>query len=297
MAHTCYEAILDSNTIRQVYESSLDTQANVDKDRANGSTGPSLQALRSAVPMARFTTGDLQSLIEISNFFNAGMNVPSNGITLPLIKRADGGTYASGTNHLAVTAASALTIPLEVSAEHDSEEGVSCNCETYFRSDDGRTVPYSVSSSAALAAASFAASYKMGPVVINGTQLPRCKSWRVVTGLQVDPQSFCGNEYPTELFLQAETIDPMIEITLESPEQLADLAPLFLNLTSATVYARHKADGGVTELDTANTHAKFSFTEGIGIMGGFESAFGSNASSTITLHGKSLTAALAAVTL
>lgn len=295
MAFTAYELILDSDTITQVISSSLATNANVDKDRANGATGPSLLAMRSAAPVVNFTTGDLTTLIGLTNFFNSGLNVPSNGITVPLIKRADGGVFASGSNHVALTATSALTIPTEVSAQHDTEQGVTCTCETHLRSTDGRTIPYAVSDSASLASATFTASYKMGPVVINGTNLTRCKSWRVMTGLQVRAESYCGNEYPSELFIIAEEIDPMIEITFESPNALADTAALFLDLTSAAVWARRKADGGVTDLDTSSTHAKFSFSEGLAIMGGYEAAFGDNSSSTITLHGKSLTAALDAL--
>ncbi len=297
MSVTCYEAILGAATLRQVISAGFDPNPQVIKPRYNGSIGPSQIILDSAAPTSDLQTADLATLIGLSGFFNSGLNVTSGGITIPFIKRADGGNYSSGSSHNSVSASSGLVIPTAITAQHGSEQGVTCDLQVHYRSGDGRTIPYAQNNSQALASASFVAQYKLGPTLINGTQLTQCLGWSIQTGLSVRAKTFCGNEYPTQLLIEAEAIDPIMTINFEDFDALSTFGPLFANLSSAVCYARRIKDGGTTELDTSIVHPKFSFSEGLAVHGGLSAELQQDGNASIVLHGKSLTAALAAITL
>jgi hypothetical protein len=297
MADTCYEAILGALTVHQVLDAGFDPQAQVLKQRANGAVGPSQIVLDSARPVANLSTGDIASLVATSGFFNSGLNVTSGGITVPFIKRADGGLFAAGSSHNTVSGTSGLVIPTSLSVEHGSEQGLTCDLQVHFRSSDGRTTPFALNTSQALASASYVASYKMGPVVLNGSQVTRCLGYEVQTGLSVRAKAFCGNEYPTELLIEAESLDPMITVRFENFEALEAYGPLFANISDFACYARRCKDGGTTELDTAETHIKFSFSEGLAVNQGYSAQMQQDGQATMVLHGKSLTVAASAISL
>lgn len=296
MSYVVYDTVVGALTLKQVRSSNFSPNVQHFTARAAGASAPSEISVVQAQPQASFVTGDLGGVIGGTST-TAGLLVSSGTITIPWNQRSNGGAFTSGTNHWTLSATDGLLMPTSVSASQGDPAGASVECTLYPVSTDGETSPIASNTSQALASAAFNAMYEFGPVSINGTQLTKAISSRVDYGVPVAFEQYDGDHYPQYVFIDAENIEPMITITFANVAALDSYGPLFASMTACAVHYRKRSDGGSTVSDASTVHARYSFAGGLAVVGSLTGENAQTGQASITLHGKALTASVAAVSL
>lgn len=288
----CYDAILGAVNLKQVRNTSFAPNVEIIRDRAGASTAAAFIGVLSANPQVTFTTGDVAGVIG-GIPVGTGLWVPSGTITVPFAERAVGGTFSGTLSHMALSAVRGLVAATTFSASHNDQAGATAEVLCQLLSSDGITQPVSVAVNQSLAASTFNALYRMGPVVVNSTQLTSVTQFSVTTGLQIEPESYDGEPFARNAYLMTE-IDPTISITFKDFDTLATYGPLFASLTSAVAYFRKNADGGVTVADITAEHCSFTAGAGLSVNQEATAAAQQSGSASIVLQPKTLAASATA---
>lgn len=284
-----YDAVIGAVNIRQVSECSFSAGAQVDRQRVSGGLDASEIYLMSAEPRATWKTMDLAGVIAgISNL--TGLDVAAGTITLPWNRRANGGTFAGGSNNFSLTSANGLTIPTGYSATQ-GDAAAMVDLETVFRSTNGILAPVAANVNQALAAQAYVGGYRLGPFYFGGSEIAEITSVRVNTGLKVEVFRYSGGIYPVKTVITSR--DPSIDITFENADAMATLGPIFAAMSSCAAYFRKKSDGGTVVADASEVHCKFSFAAGITAVQQISGSGQANAPVTVRLEGKALTVSAA----
>jgi hypothetical protein len=283
------DAILGATTIRQVTNASHRTGLEMRKAMTSGGVAVTqVSGLRSE-EVTSVTSGDLAALVAIgtNTFCSAGLYVTGGTITIPYKSRSTGGTFASGSNHSALTGTDALIIPTSFEATQDGE-AATCQFEVHWLSN-GTTAGAGGSTGNSLASQSFNAEFALGPAFINATEIVGVQSIRVTPGITLVKTADKGLYRPTHISIQS--IMPTIEITTNDIDAVVATVGAFTAMTSANVYFRKRVDSGIYSATTDNI--RFTFAAGLTDTNSVEVSDNNNGTSTITLHGKTLTASAA----
>lgn len=280
-----YDAILDAATLKQVRRTTYNGQLEVLTGRLSGAVDPSAKFLKKAEPRATFETEDISGCLTAISV-SAGLYISSGTITIPWNRRANGGTFAGGSNNAILSATKALAILSSISASQ-GDDGAVASVELAFLSSDGLTAPVSASVNQALSSQSSNAWFSMGPVYIDSSQLTQVKSVRVDPGVQMVTKMFDGAIYPTIAFIQAR--NPAIEVQFENFDALNAQTPLLAALTSCAAYFRKRAAGaGAFVSDATSGHVKLSLGTGVKVMQSAEGSGQENGTVTLRLEGLAL---------
>jgi hypothetical protein len=296
MSATVYDAILGGLTLRQVMRTAYSPNANIIAGRVSGGLNPSEFYGGPAEPMASFDSADLAGVLGGLSV-TAGLSVAAGTITIPFNERANGGTFASGSNHETLSSANGLIVPTSFSANQDDAAAIA-TLECHFRSTDGLTYPVAVNANQALGSQAFSAQFAMGPVGLelgsegSASLLDGVSAIAVNPGLTVVKEKYNGAIYPTRLFITQR--DPSIDITFVDLAGLVRFTSIYQSLVSLAVFFRKRADGGSFVSDATEEHIAFSFAAGITQIQQVGASGNATGSHTVRLYGKALTASAAA---
>lgn len=285
MASTVYDAILGALTLKQVTRSDFQPNAQQIAGKASGAVAPSELFAGAAEPVISFDSMDVSGVLAAISI-SAGLAVSSGTITVPWNKRANGGTFASGTAHDELNATDGLIVPTSFSA-NQGDEGASVSLDVHLISSDGATVPVTAAGSQSLASQSFNAMYSLGAGSINGTAIPELVGVSINPGIQVEKQSIDGFNYPTAVFINS--VDPYIDFIFEDMDAVATYAPLFTVGSAAIAYFR-KRSGVSFVADGTAQHCKFSFADGLVVAQGIQHSGINRGQATLRVYGEALTA-------
>lgn len=285
MASTVYDAILGALTLRQITRTSHNGNNQVIAGKSSGAPAPSELFAGISEPMASFDSMDVAGVIGAVDMA-AGLSVLSGTITIPFNKRANGGTFASGTSHPALSGTDALIVPTQFSANQD-DEGASASLDVHFISSDGTTEPVAEATGQSLASQSFNAMYALGPASINATSIPEIVGISVNPGITVQKQRHTGFNYPTAIFIDGQ--DPFIDFIFEDLDALATYSAQFTAMTAAVAYLR-KRDGVGFSADVNLDHIQFSFADGIVAAQTIQASGVNRGQATLRCWGEALTA-------
>ncbi len=282
-----YDPTIGSVTIRQITRTRYNPSAQELRAAAPGDTADSLVALVRAEPRVTIDTEDIAGVIS-GIPVSSGLYISAGSITIPWIKRQPGGTWASGTAHLTLTATNGLAIASSFRARGTDNAEASIDLALF--SSDGLTSPVAANVNQSLAASSFAGAFGLGPVKINGTTIGEVADVNIDTGLRLNLTRSGGGPYPD--FASLETpFRPRITITTRDLTLLDSLHEIAAALTSLEVYFRKRADGGTYEADGNLSHCKFSFGAGLTLIDAAAGDEGDTATLSLQIEGKTLTAA------
>lgn len=243
-------------------------------------------------PQATLTTEDLDALLgsgtPAAAFLSTGYYVASSGLLIPFATRADGGTYASGLVHSAITAAKALVLPQSLGWQDGADALVTMQLMVMPVSADGVAASASLTTgTAAPADEKAAACFGPGPVLLDGTNLAG------LTGVSCSPgiesvAEFFGKNHPTARRIVSRR--PRVELTFESVAAKAATAAKLsaAPLTSLDVYFLRRS-GASFVADATAEHGKIMFTNGLTVSQGVQSRTGGNAACTLTILGQTMT--------
>ena len=289
MSAVAYDATLGALTLRQIRSSNYEPQVEHFSHRAAGSLSPAIIGVREAKPQVTLSSGDLDDVIANLSM-TGGLWLPSHTITIPLLSRIEGGTFKGDSAHTTLSATKALILPQSFSASQGDEGGASCELLMHMLSIDGETSPVAVNINQTLISSAFQATHEFGPVSVNGVQVNKAISVTVNPGLTALIEMYDGDHYPQLAFIDAEKIEPTIEIKFAETDDLNTHGSLFRAMTAAKVNFRKRIDGGTTVADGSAAHIQFSFAGGLSILDSVSAENSQTGEASITLRGKTLTA-------
>lgn len=279
-----YDAVIGAVAIKQVKRTSFKAGVQSQSLRLSGGLDPQAIVVQGGEPRATFESMDIAGVLTGLGV-SSGLFVVSGSLLVPWNRRANGGTFAGGSNNFTLSGANGLAIINSLSASQ-GDEGAVAEVELCFLSADGLAAPVAANVNQALSAEAYNAAWAMGPVYVNAVQLAQVSSIRVNTGLQLVVKRYDGSVYPTFAFIQER--NPSIDITFENFDALSTQGPLFSATTNAAVYFRKKADGGTFVSDASTVHVQASFASGLTAVENADGDGTSNGSATIRFIGKTL---------
>lgn len=283
------DVILGGSTIRQIRATDHKVNMDVRKSMTSGGNAVSQVFARAASEVTSITSADLATLVALNTntFCSTGTYLTSSTITVPYKKRSAGGSFASGSSHPALTGSNALIIPTLFEATQEGAEAT-CQFEIHWLSSDGLTKACDDATGQALGSQAFGAEYCLGPAYINGTLLTGVQSVRINPGIEVTkPMGVAGQVWP--VFASIKNVMPTIEIVTNDFDSISGTVGDVTAMSSANVYFRLRSDTGVYNSAGSNI-VRFTFAAGIADTGSVTTSQNDDGTSTITLHGKTLTA-------
>ena len=287
------DAILGSTTVKQITQSDFSSNQEHRKGMESGGNAISLVSGKSQADVTSFTTADLATLLAVgtNTYCSAGVSLLSSTITFPKKFRSAGASFkALPTNHANITGSNALIVPTSIEASQDGDFAT-MSSECHWLSADGFVDAVSDTASYTLVAQTYNREFALGPVTINGSAVPGVQSIRITPGLEVvKPPTGKGAVFP--VFASIKSITPTMEITVNDFAAVAGTVGNFTAMTAAVVYLRRRADSG--EYTGSSTDISLTFAAGLADTNNISASGNDDGSATITLHGKTLTASVAA---
>jgi len=289
--YTNADAVLDAVTVKNITQVSHKTGQQHRKAMNSGGAAISQVSGKSSEEISSLVSSDLATLMAIgtNTFVSAGLYIASGTITIPGKVRAAGGFFASGSAHIGLTGAKALIVPTSFECSQDAEFAT-CGFDIHWLSADGLTKGCDDASGAALGSQAFGSEFAMGPCYINSTLIAGVQSFRITPGIEVTkPPLGSGSVFPTQAFIKK--VEPTIQLTVNDFASVAGTIGDWTAMTSANIYLRKRADSGVYSASSDNV--RFTFAAGLTDTDSYDISNNDDGTSTITLHGKALTASAA----
>lgn len=261
MPDIVFSAILGATTVKQVASSSFNENISILAARTSGSPTIADQFIDSIAPAGEFTTTDIANFL--AAFGVSGSQITDGStVKIPYQKRANGASFGGdGTNLVIVGKADNPVQLLPISVTAPRQGAVTASGAIHFLSEDGLTAPHQVLTGQDLTVETFNSMYRLGPVYINGTQLPKGVGFTVNFGVGLsEKQHFDGATFPTEVY--KETFDPYIEVTAEDFDILADLTG-GVAITSVRAHLLKRVSGSTVAAYGSTVHTRFSFASGL----------------------------------
>ena len=236
-------------------------------------------------------SADLAALVAIgtNTFCSVGLSLAATTITVPYKARSTGGSFAAGAGHSALTGAAAMVIPTSFSASQDADAGASCTLEVHWLSADGITAGATGATGATLAAESFNAEFALGSAYINTIEIAGVQSVTINPGITLIKSSHKGLVRPIKISIQ--TVMPTITIVTNDIDAVVATMNAFTAMTSANVYFRRRADAA--QYSASSDNVRFTFAGGLSFNDSTDVSDVGNGTTSLTLHGKTLTASIA----
>jgi len=289
MAYVAYDAILGALNLRQILDSGYESGGDVKAGYNSGGVDP--QALYGGAIDPRFpiTSLDIAGLCGAGGIDpQAGLSI-ATGITVPLQKAADEGTFVAGANHFSKTCANGLAVVDSISVDQQGNE-MSAQLVVHCRSTNGLD-PVTPASGQALAAQAFNATFGLGPVYVTpaggGATPVDVVGYTVNTGITI--QKFRPDGLPAPVRINIRRRKPTIDLRFKDAEQLATFTASYKGLDAVACYGRRWLDADTFELDASLVHAKFSFAAGISSTQSLRASGTDDAETILRLCGKVLT--------
>jgi hypothetical protein len=164
--------------------------------RAGGAVTRAAVGTAFADPRVSFTTRDLATILGAVSL-TSGLAITSASL-LQYQLRADGGTFAGGSSHIALRSHKGFLYPTSIRATQDQTDGVPVDLD-YMVLDDGTNAVLEILSAQALSGSPAVTDiFYLGPVVVEGVQLTGVRETSVTPGIGYETIRTDGSPYPTE---------------------------------------------------------------------------------------------------
>lgn len=291
MSAAIHDATFGALVLRQCTQASFQPNNQVDVGRESGSLNPSALYISGGEPRARWQTHDIVGLLGAISI-TAGLYVGSGTIQIPWRRRAAGGTFAGNTAHLQLSGTKGLLIPSAIEASQGSPKA-SASVEAVLLSTDGQAEPVTSVINATPAALAYNLEFRLGPVLLNGAQVPKITGFTVTPGIEIELEYADGATFPTDVFIVLRT--PTIEIRFRDEQALDTYGPLFSTMEDLTCFLRKKVEGGTVLGDAEDEHISFAFADGIASVEEISASGNATSEPGLRLHGEEITVSTTAV--
>lgn len=275
-----YPARFNSMTLNQVGNQSFSPGIQALIAQAGGSVDPGLDAVAEVDSRWKFTSRDVQQVLT-NVALATGLNV-SSGAKMQFQRRKHAGIFESGSDHVHLTSSVGFLWIEEFGFEQSSKEGGDVSLQ-YAALFDGSTDPTVVSLSQALIGSpAVNAVHTLGPVVIEGAQLPGVKKWRCKTGIEVVLEPSDGEVASRIIAIQKRM--QTIEIEVRNISILSSITAYKGSISSGiTCYAQKVLAGGHHVNWGTGAHIAATVTQGTYTVEEISGSKGENANVKITV--------------
>jgi len=291
MASSPYDITLGAAVIKQLSNVNHKTGGNAIPGFASGNVRPSSIFLGDAPHKTTFSSSDLATILALNagTVITAGLCVYGSVTSVPFRKRADCGTYATGSTHDAIQCSNTLFIPDSISGKIGGESA-KLDGTLHFKSSSGGFVsPVSVVSNAALSDATFLGEYLLHSMFINGVEIPELQGVVIQSGLKVTEQRSSGI-YPTAFFITEGL--PTISISTENVAYVNSVLNSAGLGSGLTIYFAKRKSAGVIENPADTVHIAISAAVGLGQADSIGGSTRENSQNTVQINPLSLVASV-----
>ncbi|HWB13344.1 MAG TPA: hypothetical protein VG826_29230 [Pirellulales bacterium] len=270
--YSIYPASLTSTgpvttNLQQIHGVSIKPDSRKDEIIPGGAIDRAAVILQGAAPVVSFKTHDLATIFGVLSP-SAGLVCAAGTNLIQYQKRADGGTFASGSSHVVLTNKKGFLVPKRLSASQDRPVELELDLWCLWDGSTSGTPavavpPLTIATASALTSTpAFESEYYMGPVYANSVQLPAVSNWEIDFGIDYQAKAFDGDLWP-----QTGTIisrKPKITVTSTDDSQAGTIGSFFNAALPGTLalYCRIGVAGASRSSDASTVHAKFSVTTG-----------------------------------
>ena len=291
MSAAIHDATFGALVLRQCTQASFQANNEIDIGRQSGSLDPSALYIHQGQPRARWQTHDVVGLLGAITI-TGGLYVSSGTISIPWRRRSAGASFLGNTSHLQLSATKGLMIPQSIEASQSSPKA-SASVEAVLLSTDGLAEPVTSVINATPAALAYNLEFRLGPVLLNGAQVPKITGFTVNPGIEIELEYADGAVFPTDVFLTMRT--PTIDIRFRDEQALDTYGPLFAEMEDATCFLRKKVEGATVLDDAEDEHISFAFADGIASVEEISASGNATSEPGLRLHGEQITVSTTAV--
>lgn len=266
LRHGAYVCSFDSTTINDVRSVQVNSAVTNMLAIPGGAVNVALAAMNYADPKITITTGDIQTILATCTV-SAGQAVAAGAFEVQFQKRANGGIFVSGGNHVTLNGTDGFLYWTSISATQDAADGAEGTLEIFPLSggaNPGYTAPFAANTSQSLAGSpAINSRLALGPVYINGSAAVGVTRVTINPGLTVEGGTRSdGALFHTQCGITQRA--PTIELEVLNPALNNTLNP-FISAASgtSTVYLQKVAATGGGRVAFATTeHVSFAFGTG-----------------------------------
>ena len=266
LRHGSYPCSFDTTTINDVRSVQVNSAVTNMLAIPGGAVNVALAAMNYADPKITITTGDIQTVLATCGV-TSGQAVAAGAFEVQYQKRANGGIFTSGSNHVTLNGTDGFLYWTSISATQDAADGAEGTLELIPLSggaNPGYTAPFAANTSQSLAGSpTINSRLALGPVYANGTAVSGVTRVTINPGLTVESGSRAsGAIFHTQVSITQRA--PTIELEVLNPAMNSTLNP-FISAASGTttVYLQKVAATGGGRVAFATTeHVSFSFSTG-----------------------------------
>jgi len=269
-AYTLYAVSLDTKTLAgsdvlfdQIQSFELSTGLARHLARGDGDVDPTYVSIMSQRPILRFDTTGIAAALAAAGIAGAiiDADVTYPGLVAYFQKMAEGGTRASGSNHLKLTAAEGLLVPRTLRA---SQDGIAVVTYEALLTYDGSNEPIVIADSQALAGSpSVSEVYTVGPASINGSTLEAVQEITIDFGIDVRRLAGDGDVWPTYAGIMSRGPSIRIRTTDATAINTYGLDGTAQSASDSVVYFRKLAEGGTRTAPATEEHISITLDDGM----------------------------------
>ena len=251
-----------TTNLQQMQNFGINTEAKITRIQPAGAIDQAANVMAMADPTIRFSTRDLTTAFGVISP-SVGIALISGGATFRLQEREDLSTFSTGATHETFTATQGLIVPTQLSATQDDENGASL-ASMLYPTWDGTNDPVvhntAVDFSGAPAPA-FTSQFWLGPVYINGAELPGVTSTSIEFGISVATKRTSGSYFTKTAVITSRK--PVIKITTVKVDTVATIDKFLRALAGTIAVYYWKGSTNSDRVAVASTvHCKISATAG-----------------------------------
>lgn len=272
--------------IQQINRVSVRSGGKKDTIIPGGAIDPAAIMLLGADPIVSIASEDVATLLTAISL-TGGLECSAGNNLVQFQKRADGGTFQTGSNHVVLTNKKAFVYPKKLSVSQEKPAELELEMVCLFDGTSSGTPAVAVpplvcaTSTALTTTPAFNNRFYLGPVYVNSVQLPGVQDLDIDFGIEVQSKKSDGDVYPQICAIVAR------KPKLTAKFQKLDNVPSSLFNAAlpgeAAFYLRQGAAGGARTSDASTAHIKISAATGAYSAEDMEAAGQEDASLTIPI--------------
>jgi hypothetical protein len=244
---------------------------------AAGHPQPLFQGVRGQKPEISFRSPQLAVALGALGLFGLDTSAGNTDLFYKLATDLGSRTAAASTAHKRFRATQGLMYWRSIKATHQQDAEIDCRyCLTW----DGTNNPVVPAGSIALSGTSVGTEwYTLGPVMVNGSQLPGVQDVTIDLGLNMNERGSDGEIWPT--FANVKDCNPVVTVNTLDLDSWSALGLAGQAITSLIVYFRKKAANGHNVPNATPSHISFTATNGIEVPENISAGVNNEAMTTI----------------
>jgi hypothetical protein len=263
-AYSGYSVAFDSTVIDDIISQSETPGIELANERAGGAVDIEFQSVSKGEPRIKFVTrqiGDALGLMDSAQaYLCKDLAALTTGLIVTYQKRAQGGIFTSGSNHLKGTLADGMACWNRITAEEFRDAEI--EIEAVGVHSTGLANPYSVSASQALPTrGAIDSRYRIGPLTINNVAMGSLSRVEIRQELELEILYKGGAIFPTLVCIRSRKVMftfQGVDVGLLAASGAIGASGTVSDQANMKFYLRKQSQNGLYVADATAEHISFS---------------------------------------